>query len=790
MTLKNSLSEQNNANGGAGRSAMANSGLSLWQLTLKSIKRHIWLPILALLGFVLALPVASTLAISNFGNWDFNGDKERQLEYFMNWAADLTVMWQMLSACIIVVGALLSILVMFRYLHVRAQVDFYHSLPVRREQLFAGNVLAAFLVFLAPYLLATLLNVLVLAVTGWVEYVNMGLYLQFILFNILVYVLFLGCGCLAMQLSGTMPSALKILVMIFGLAPLLAGMYEMLGSLFFDTWVSMFSSASVVLLKASVIERYFMLSAMARGGWWYYDADIAQVICWQDWLAAVLLAAAMLGASLLLYRRRSSEAAGSTLAFGWQKPLYKYPLVICSGLMLGVFFYLMGEGSILWLYFGAVLGTMFMALLLEVFIKSDFKAIKKGWRSAAVASVAVCLLLSVYAFDWVGFDQRQPDSDKVAMIYVDSANLAGITSDYYYDDYIGDDFFSSYWTLNRANWLQNSNMMPFSEPQNVEAVLALVANAQNTQKNFEYGVYDFDQPQVSERLEIYYRLKNGSMRARSYWIRNVIDEDYQQIYETLLGSDEWRENLPINRLDLEHTIMCSLDSYMLGSEGYLYLMDLPEGKINDEWRQQLLQTLRQDYAKATAEDFLYSSPVGNLDLGLYKERTYVPEGDYYDYSMMRRFDVKIFPCMTDTIALLNEMSNDMLTSRLAMSNVVELREYRKLTGEEQAEMEPGATTNAESAYPYDTEMKDMLVATYRPETDAAAIEQILQNTVTDSAYWHSSFWNDSMATTYYQLVYKQLPDEAEYEDGLAETITDITLFPKPSRELFEQLIQK
>ena len=170
MTLKNSLSEQNNANGGAGRAAMANSGLSLWQLTLKSIKRHIWLPILALLGFVLALPVASTLAISNFGNWDFNGDKERQLEYFMNWAADLTVMWQMLSACIIVVGALLSILVMFRYLHVRAQVDFYHSLPVRREQLFAGNVLAAFLVFLAPYLLATLLNVLVLAVPGWVEY--------------------------------------------------------------------------------------------------------------------------------------------------------------------------------------------------------------------------------------------------------------------------------------------------------------------------------------------------------------------------------------------------------------------------------------------------------------------------------------------------------------------------------------------------------------------------------------------------------------------------------------------
>ena len=73
------------------------------------------------------------------------------------------------------------------------------------------------------------------------------------------------------------------------------------------------------MLKASVIERYVWVSAMAGS---LYN------ITWQDWLAALLLTGGTLGSSLWLYLRRRSEAAGSTLAFAWQKPFYKYPLVI------------------------------------------------------------------------------------------------------------------------------------------------------------------------------------------------------------------------------------------------------------------------------------------------------------------------------------------------------------------------------------------------------------------------------------------------------------------------------
>ncbi len=159
-----------------------------------------------MLGFVLAFPVSTALCINNF--MSYNG--WNNVEPFCR---DLLLLWHGFSVCIIVVGALLSAFVLFRYLHVRKQVDFYHSLPVRREKFFFSNLLAGLLVFLAPYLAAILLNFLVLAVSGWLSYLSVGHYLQYILFNVLVYLLFFGCGSLAMQLSGTMPSAFKVLLL-------------------------------------------------------------------------------------------------------------------------------------------------------------------------------------------------------------------------------------------------------------------------------------------------------------------------------------------------------------------------------------------------------------------------------------------------------------------------------------------------------------------------------------------------------------------------------------------------
>lgn len=772
MTSKNS-SSNNNAAG------LANRQIGLWQLTCKVIKRHIWLPVLALLGFVLAFPVTTALVINNFmsgySSW----------ERVPDWCMDLMAVWQGFSACIIVVGAILSSFVLFRYLHVRTQVDFYHSLPVRREQYFFSNLLAGLLVFLAPYLVAILLNLLVLAVSGWLSYMPMGQYLQYIVFNILAYLLFFGCGSLAMQLSGTMPSAIKVLLLTFGLAPLLSGMFEMMGACFFDTWVSFFLPASQALLKASVLERYVFLSAIV-------DAGYSHPIPWQDWLAALLLICGTLGASLWLYLRRRSEAAGSTLAFAWQKPFYKYPLVVCGGLMLGVFFYLMGDSSLLWMYFGAVLGTMFMALLLEIFIRSDFKAIKQGWKAALAASVAVCVLFSVYAFDLTGFDRKIPDGAKVQTVYISSNSLNSLIGSSYYNVYYLDDqdYLENYWTFGLDNFFKRTDMLHFSDSENVAAVLSMLEEAENTNSSFEYYDYSWDAPVLTDNMLVMCKMKNGSVFVRRYWTYNVLDEVHQQAFGQLVGSQEWQEQLFVNNIPLENLVLTEVSSYAIGQTDN-YLQD----QSNDELTKQLVQTMQADYAKLSADDVLYSAPVGSVEISSYESREYEPDNHWYTYTGMRRYNVLVFPQMTETIALLNEHFDNIFQPKINLNDIIEVREYRRVF--QLAEAEPGvyeddnpAITMPEMSETAEiTDGDNKAVAVYTPETDAAAIEQILQNSVRERAIWNCGLWVPRMFDTYYEVSYY---DNNGYEEDMSynasRDVSTTTIYPNPNKELWNRLV--
>lgn len=651
-------------------------------------------------------------------------------------------------------------------------------MPVRREKFFFSNLLAGLLVFLAPYLAAILLNFLVLAVSGWLSYLSVGHYLQYILFNVLVYLLFFGCGSLAMQLSGTMPSAFKVLLLTFGLAPLFACMFELLGACFFDTWVSFFSPVSVVMLKASVIERYVWVSAMAGS---LYN------ITWQDWLAALLLTGGTLGASLWLYLRRRSEAAGSTLAFAWQKPFYKYPLVICGGIMLGVFFFLMGDRSSLWMYFGAVLGTMFMALLMEIFIQSDFKAIKKGWKAALATSAAVCVLLSVYAFDLTGFDSKVPDADKVQTVYISSNSLDSLdgtkfTSGYYLDD---QDYFETYWVYSTNQFLERSNMLHFSDSDNVAAALAMVDEAQNTNANFEYDDYSWDAPVMTDSMLVICKMNNGSTFARRYWTYNVLDEVHQQAFEQLVGSQEWREQLTVNELPLDKLVLTDVSCYAIGQTENLYLQDQP----NDDLAKQLVQTMQAEYAKLSADDILYSAPLGSVEISTYDSREYVPEENWYNYTGMRRCDVMIFPQMTETIALLNEHFDNIMQLDIDLANVVEVREYHKISQMAEAYEEEDPAKTMKTSVVETTVGDSFVAAVYKPDADAAAIEQILQNSVRERAIWNSAFWTPRMYDTYYEVSYY---DDGEYVEDVAynasRDLLTITLYPTPNKELWNRLI--
>lgn len=748
MTLKNSLSNNEDL-----QAAAPGRGISLVGLTAKIIKRHIWLPLLACLGFLMNMPVVTALVWSKlhadyFDYYDL-GSVAEDLQRVFNYG----------SAAIIMVGAVLAAFVLFRYLHARKQVDFYHSLPIRREQFFAANMLAGLLVFLAPYLLAHLICLPMLAGSGLLPHMDMGLYVQVILFNTLAYLLMFTLAVMAIMLSGNLAGAVKILLATYLFCPAVAGVGMMMGGVFYENFYFN-SMLEQILLKLSVIERYCLIS---------FSDEFST--CWQDWVLAAALLVAAAAVCLLLYKNRRSECAGSTLAFRWQRPIFKYPYVLMAGLLGAGLFYVVGEGSLIWLAFGLLLGTLLAAQIMEIFITADFRSIKRNLGAAAVCVVLVAGIVGVYAADLTGYDSWQPEAGELAAIYLPSYAMEGFNYDWWDYRPVEESSGDNYYSISQQDYFSSPYLVTVKEPENVAAMLQIL---QSTPLNYgeyygnEYGgYYDYND---SSYTPVLYQLKNGQYRARYVEHGGV----YQNIdaYLTLYGSDELRAQI-IGDLPSDCSVMFGILSdytqpvYTELNPGNSYIYDAETG-------QRFWETYRAEFAELSAAQLIKELPVGMVELHIYQDFHQYEYGAA-DWHASWYARLPVYPEMTETVALLREVFDETaFQTELTGYSIVSVTEYlpKSLeltvhTGDEPSEDNeynepPELQEQTDAIYTDQAEpsVERYLVRELDVQADAAEIAQIYAETVAEQQFVRSDYYTpyDSCARlTYYGFVY-QKPD--------------------------------
>ncbi len=90
----------------------------------------------------------------------------------------------------------------FAYLHSKKKVDFYHSLPVRRETLFAVSFVNGILIMAAVYLVNLLIAMAVMAANGMSPGMFVGAGFKAFGFHMVYYLLMYATTVLAMMLTG------------------------------------------------------------------------------------------------------------------------------------------------------------------------------------------------------------------------------------------------------------------------------------------------------------------------------------------------------------------------------------------------------------------------------------------------------------------------------------------------------------------------------------------------------------------------------------------------------------
>ena len=482
----------------------------------ENTKQRIWSLALALLLCFFVFPVATALNISTIFRPENLNSSGLPAELALAQAQqDFTR--EMLRVYSMKGGALAFMLTMaavvlaasgFAYLHSKKKTDFYHSLPIRREMLYAVTCLNGFLYMAVAYIGFLTIAAVMIRAKG-VPFDWGSLYLasvEHLCFFALVYM----TAIMAMLLTGNLVVGLLGTGVLFSWGPLIC----MTISAYFSEYFTTFYGDDSFLLALS--ER---TSPVA----WYVEACMSsqpgRMALW-----AMLAAAVLFFLGMFLYRRRPSEAAGHAMAFPITEPIIRFLIAVPSSLLLGAMFHsMMYEDG--WTVFGLVCGLLLVSCIIEIIYHFDFRSLFAHKRQLLVSAVFVGVVFVIFRFDLFGYDRYLPATEKLASggIYCDLLDPEA-TSQYHSTVEYTEGWYGVTFDAMPSSTL--AGQMQISDDQGLELLQTIAAqgvhDAAEARDRFLRGHgrwYDVEEgDEAFHNVTIAWHLRNGRTVYRSYLV--------------------------------------------------------------------------------------------------------------------------------------------------------------------------------------------------------------------------------------------------------------------------------
>lgn len=482
----------------------------------ENTKQRIWSLALALLLCFFVFPVATALNISTIFRPENLNSSGLPAELALAQAQqDFTR--EMLRVYSMKGGALAFMLTMaavvlaasgFAYLHSKKKTDFYHSLPIRREMLYAVTCLNGFLYMAVAYIGFLTIAAVMIRAKG-VPFDWGSLYLasvEHLCFFALVYM----TAIMAMLLTGNLVVGLLGTGVLFSWGPVIC----MTISAYFSEYFTTFYGDDSFLLALS--ER---TSPVA----WYVEACMSSQPGRMA-LGALIMAAVLFVLGMLLYRRRPSEAAGHAMAFPITEPIIRFLIVVPSSLLLGAMFHsMMYEDG--WTVFGLVCGLLLMSCIIEIIYHFDFRSLFAHKRQLLVSAVFVGVVFVIFRFDLFGYDRYLPATEKLASggIYCDLLDPEA-TSQYHSTVEYTEGWYGVTFDAMPSSTL--AGKMQISDDQELELLHTIAAqgvhDAAEARDRFLRGhgrYYEVEEGDTAfHNVTIAWHLRNGRTVYRSYLV--------------------------------------------------------------------------------------------------------------------------------------------------------------------------------------------------------------------------------------------------------------------------------
>ena len=570
-----------------------------FKLAKEDLKRRVWLAALAFLTFFFGIPVNLALGLSNVKEqyaraWQYGGFSKPEEEALLEVAERLFGTYQ--NGAMIFMVIILAVVCgasSFAYLHNKRKVDFYHSIPVKREVLFAAAFTMGLLTPAVIYAVCLGIALFVAAAYGVPVGGLIGTSVMGWLFHMLFFLLIYSTVSLAMIMTGNLIVGLMGSAVFFFYFPWLGAMIELYFNNWFETYIQIGPSVAIEIVKISPIISY----VLASGGPRQWEAA-SRLSSYQGFLGLCALAAVLLIVlCVILYKKRPSEAAGKAMAFAVSKPIIRISLTVLFSVSGALFFWML-HSSTGWAVFGGAVGGVLCHAVIEIIYNFDFRRLFDHKIQMGVCVALGLSILFCFKNDWLGYDTYLPKKEQVAEAAIQFDNEHW--QHYAEVEMTGEDGAPVLEETGSTKYIFENMAVT-----NIDPVLAVA------KKGIEYALAEkaSDEDERSEGLywtdvRIQYTLKNGRKVQRYYSM--PLSETWEAACAVSADVNYQKGRYPVlskNPKDI------TLVQYRVTGSGDV----LEEASISDKAAaEQLLAAYQQDFAELDLNTRKTENPIGEL----------------------------------------------------------------------------------------------------------------------------------------------------------------------------------
>lgn len=663
---------------------------------VENAKRRLWLLVISLLLFVLAIPISTAMEISRIQATEENLGlikMQEQLYERMMQALSFNSGTAILAGCFAVLAGVQG----FSYLYDRSKIDFYHSKPVKSSKRFTTIWINGVLVYAIPLIAGTVLNVLLVTASGVMDTALFAGTCEAVVLLVVLYIAIYSIVILAVMLTG------KPLITIMGVGVFL--FYEMavralfIGccSFFFDFYHGYIGDD----WDMPLISPFYMSNKFTTDEW-----GLALTV-----IGLLVFAAAVLALAFWCYKKRPSELAGSAMTFQGIKPVIKIgvsvPVAILAGMATaGLMEYspLDDSGSP---FFPILLGVIFVVLcnaLIQVIFEADIRGMFHKKRDIVITAVLSFIIVLVFRYDLVGFDNRIPKSGNIESVAIVT------DTNYRYSRYFYDENMKQ---LDKEEYADKYMFLTGSDAENVRE-LALYSIEQYEKYPNRRAFWDEGQ-QYADVIYTF-RLKNGRTIVRCIPVL-LRDETARGLISEIEASEDFvRANEPAMSDYLLSAIMNG-DCRIEASWGNgLYGEDMTYSQVCE-----FIQAYREDLLKDSYKAKSTELAIGEVELFLDRQISY-----------NRRISLPVYPSYQKTVDFLqrNEFETDQYVPLEDIAHI-QISKFYEIE-EEEVSME--ATVGFSEVVAVSKEGEDY----WKEYVDADKIEEIMKHAYPSTLSWE--YW--------------------------------------------------